>query len=1031
MSESDDIPLFTLRPDTVLTAPAQPIDRKHMLNPPVVTVFGAGVGGMTVAHELIERGFRVVVIESKPDPERPGECLVGGMAASQYGRVRATVEEVHKDLFEDDRLTPKTGPVEQWLLYLFLYNRTAWIQSDAPTVFSPIRPDDRLDVVADTARELRDKRQRRWLWELMVRPIVAGMVRMTEPNAAVDVIDPSPDRLDDRLRKISATLTERLAQFDALEAGDPHALAKSVIGQFQVDDDLTRAFKKALDQHPKAALKTITRELQREFLLVKVTPCWCPPDAGTLGLDEEHQKRTVAFDSIRREKVRDLRRLAKAFQDEYEKKGLADSFDILPPVSYTTEQSRAYGFDEGQCWLTLEIVEERIPGEHGYRFFPSFYRHLDDTMKRIPLGAPDDMQAPTVLKTLEPTEVQGIGMSTTDGRYGKKPRENPVMLRFGRKRPTSVKELLQNTIGFVQDLGGTDEDATLLNLKFLEFLTSSTKRRREQYQEKTWAEFIGLDRFSRNMQDQLKAAAQVLNAFSVEEADAYTYGNVAIQLLLDNLADGKRVDRTLEGPTSEEWLEPWRRYLEAQGVQFVLGSLEKLTPARNGELLPTINWIKPDVEEELERTVARSDFFVMATSVQATNALLTNLLDDEGGPANNTQWKQTAPDFQKFLHFWEKAHLDDVDGQNPLRDMLGIQFFFDSKTRVGDGHVYYPYSPWGLSTISQSEFWRRKFRFSDGYLGVLSVDLCDVSKEIEKKRKDEDPKFWDTLEQASGELGVLEAKLKIALEVWTQLNSRIAAPADVKGADPGIEPPRFFHLDNGVRRAADGTWFNSSPFLAVTPESWEARPGLGDDGSIEYQVNYKRWLMCGTFAATHTRMTTMEAANESARHVVSAILKRLAQPDASWKKVTIPGVPTPHWIFVGENMTYNGASSSKRFDYPEVFPLEDREPKDLDVLKEIDERLLDKDLPHFMEILQVDALVKHAFDTRELSRKLGLQLAKGSPIGRGKEQQLGGMLNALWALTDEVHDKLRDEIPDLPDLKEVVAVLRRFLEGLG
>src|SRR4030095_9539207 len=25
-----------------------------------------------------------------------------------------------------------------------------------------------------------------------------------------------------------------------------------------------------------------------------------------------------------------------------------------------------------------------LPGEHGFRFFPSFYRHLPDTMRRIP-----------------------------------------------------------------------------------------------------------------------------------------------------------------------------------------------------------------------------------------------------------------------------------------------------------------------------------------------------------------------------------------------------------------------------------------------------------------------------------------------------------------------------------------------------------------------------------------------------------------------------------------------------------------------
>src|SRR4051794_16057467 len=27
-----------------------------------------------------------------------------------------------------------------------------------------------------------------------------------------------------------------------------------------------------------------------------------------------------------------------------------------------------------------------LPGEHGFRFFPSFYQHLPDTMKRIPVA---------------------------------------------------------------------------------------------------------------------------------------------------------------------------------------------------------------------------------------------------------------------------------------------------------------------------------------------------------------------------------------------------------------------------------------------------------------------------------------------------------------------------------------------------------------------------------------------------------------------------------------------------------------------
>ncbi|SLJ81199.1 amine oxidase [Mycobacteroides abscessus subsp. abscessus] len=28
-----------------------------------------------------------------------------------------------------------------------------------------------------------------------------------------------------------------------------------------------------------------------------------------------------------------------------------------------------------------------LPGEHGFRFFPGFYQHIPDTMRRIPFGA--------------------------------------------------------------------------------------------------------------------------------------------------------------------------------------------------------------------------------------------------------------------------------------------------------------------------------------------------------------------------------------------------------------------------------------------------------------------------------------------------------------------------------------------------------------------------------------------------------------------------------------------------------------------
>ena len=54
---------------------------------PRVTVFGAGVAGLTAAHELVERGFAVKVVEPTESLDIDGDCEVGGLARSQYSHV--------------------------------------------------------------------------------------------------------------------------------------------------------------------------------------------------------------------------------------------------------------------------------------------------------------------------------------------------------------------------------------------------------------------------------------------------------------------------------------------------------------------------------------------------------------------------------------------------------------------------------------------------------------------------------------------------------------------------------------------------------------------------------------------------------------------------------------------------------------------------------------------------------------------------------------------------------------------------------
>ena len=81
-------------------------------------------------------------------------------------------------------------------------------------------------------------------------------------------------------------------------------------------------------------------------------------------------------------------------------------------------------------------IEHRVPGEHGFRFFPGFYKHVIDTMRRIP-----SFDGRTVADHLVPTTRVGItqydkpalraagGLSETPGDAGAVLRD--ILLAFG------------------------------------------------------------------------------------------------------------------------------------------------------------------------------------------------------------------------------------------------------------------------------------------------------------------------------------------------------------------------------------------------------------------------------------------------------------------------------------------------------------------------------------------------------------------------------------------------------------------------
>ena len=111
------------------------------------------------------------------------------------------------------------------------------------------------------------------------------------------------------------------------------------------------------------------------------------------------------------------------------------------------------------------------------------------------------------------------------------------------------------------------------------------------------------------------------------------------------------------------------------------------------------------------------------------------------------------------------------------------------------------------------------------------------------------------------------------------------------------------------------------------------------DTDIYYHLTKRRWLMVGNQMATFTRLSTMESANESARHAVASILHALLEPATS-----DPPYYNGQGLFLG--------------DYPDFWDPEEHEFDDLAPLRRLDAAVYEttsgsKPLPHAFEILRL------------------------------------------------------------------------------
>jgi uncharacterized protein with NAD-binding domain and iron-sulfur cluster len=450
-----------------------------------------------------------------------------------------------------------------------------------------------------------------------------------------------------------------------------------------------------------------------------------------------------------------------------------------------------------------------LPGEHGFRFYPRFYQHVIDTMRRIPSPA-----GGFVVDHLRATTESAIALVDVSTWY-----------RFYRRRVSRPFEVIDALELFFQELDFDQRDIALFTAKILEFFTSSDERRLGEYEGMSWWEFLEGDLYSENFQRQLRAVPRTMVAMDPRRGSARTVGTISMQLILDYADTGVSNDRTMGGPTTEMWIDPWVAHLQALGVTLHTGvgltGIDVAGGAISGMHLST-------------GATVTADHYVIALPVDAVIPLITPAMGALD-PALE-RLRTSNPD---QLVSW----------------MVGIQYFLYEDVPLVRGHTFFPDSPWALTTISQPQFWRDqglfRTRYGNGEVGgLISVDVSDwdtPGKFVTKRARDCTPD-------------------EIAHEVWEQLK------AGLNGAARGEEVltddmQHSWHLDDDLDFSG-GPAVNHARLLVHPPGSWAIRPDAA--------TRIPNLVLAGDYIRTKTDLASMEGASEAARHAVNTILERSA-----------------------------------------------------------------------------------------------------------------------------------------------------------
>jgi len=400
--------------------------------------------------------------------------------------------------------------------------------------------------------------------------------------------------------------------------------------------------------------------------------------------------------------------------------GLSAAHELAERGFVVTVYERREGF--GGKARSLSVANSGVggrrdlPGEHGFRFFPGFYKHILDTMRRIPFGTQGASCADNLV----------VATRILLARAGK---ADPLWVaRF----PKTLDDLRVALGALFTNLDIPAEEVAVFVRQMLGLATSCEERYLAEFEPTPFWDFIEARSKSENYQKYLaQGFTRSLVAMKAEQSSTRTVGRILWQLFYGLLVPGRIFDRLLNGPTNDVWLDPWCAHLTGRlGVALVPNApvlalnlvdnrLRSVTIARDGQ-----------------PTEVTAEFYVAAVPVEVMQAWVT---------ADLLRAAPSLAGLRQLQTEW----------------MNGIQFYLKTDRPLADGHTIYLDSNWALTSISQRQFWRDYdlAQYGDGTVGgILSVDISN----------------WTAPGNVNGKPAMqCTSRREIKDEVWAQLQAAL------------------------------------------------------------------------------------------------------------------------------------------------------------------------------------------------------------------------------------------------------------------